>query len=541
VRRYYHQQLLEVLNTTSEAWVEIRRLLSIGNLHAASRLVADCYDAALDVSDFIQRLEGDGTKVSSLLLEYINFLAAAKVDAEDSAKCEQFVKHGRKCLMRIENSVRNDLRANEFMILFVPYKASMWDSMESVWLAARDDPQCQDVVMPIPYFERAPDGEFSEMCYEGAQYPSYVPIMDWQQFNIQEQHPDIIVFHYPYDSDNYVTSMHEDYFAVKLRQAADMLVYIPYFVTMNDVPEHFCVQPGTLLADKIIAQSDQARNDYARHLRQYEKQAGIEGALSRFSRNGGSVLALGSPKFDKVLHTRREDCQIPAEWYKYIEKPDGTRKKIVLFITTIANTLQGNEQIIRTLRRVFDCFVGRDDVALLWRPHPLIIATYASMRPGLLEEYLSVVGFYKQTDIGIYDDTGDLHRAIALSDAYYGPWSSLFILFQITGKPMMLQNEDIENKAAVQPKPADELPAAFYKDPAACTDLFKFHYQESDSHSLRDYLDYIVLYGDSPQATALGEQQVRVRKASLKNADGSAGREIYKHLKAAFVDNVSAR
>jgi len=42
--------------------------------------------------------------------------------------------------------------------------------------------------------------------------------------------------------------------------------------------------------------------------------------------------------------------------------------------------------------------------------------------------------------IGIYDDTGDLHRAICYSDAYYGDLSSVIVLYKNTGKPIMLEN-----------------------------------------------------------------------------------------------------
>lgn len=29
----------------------------------------------------------------------------------------------------------------------------MWDALESVWLAAKDDDRCECDVIPIPYFE----------------------------------------------------------------------------------------------------------------------------------------------------------------------------------------------------------------------------------------------------------------------------------------------------------------------------------------------------------------------------------------------------
>ena len=38
-------------------------------------------------------------------------------------------------------------------------------------------------------------------------------------------------------------------------------------------------------------------------------------------------LALGSPKFDKVIKSRREDQQLPQDWANLVEKPDGVRKR----------------------------------------------------------------------------------------------------------------------------------------------------------------------------------------------------------------------
>ena len=84
-----------------------------------------------------------------------------------------------------------------------------------------------------------------------------------------------------------------------------------------------------------------------------------------------------------------------------------------------------------------------DEVALLWRPHPLIKATIESMRPELWKEYEKLVEEYKKEGWGIYDDTADMDRAVALCDAYYGDGSSLVQLCQEAGKPVMIQNVEI--------------------------------------------------------------------------------------------------
>lgn len=147
-----------------------------------------------------------------------------------------------------------------------------------------------------------------------------------------------------------------------------------------------------------------------------------------------------------MLNTRKEDLEIPAEWLKIIEKPDGSWKKIVFYNTSVSALLQHGEKMLRKMESVFEIFkVNRDEVALLWRPHPLIQATIESMRPRMWEGYQEIRDRYVAEGWGIYDDTADLDRAVVLSDAYYGDGSSVVRLFQMAGKVVMMQIFDRES------------------------------------------------------------------------------------------------
>ena len=71
-------------------------------------------------------------------------------------------------------------------VVFLPYKASMWDSLESVWKAADEDREnCLAYVIPIPYCDRNPDGTAREWHCEKDLFPKYVPTMDWQSVDLQ--------------------------------------------------------------------------------------------------------------------------------------------------------------------------------------------------------------------------------------------------------------------------------------------------------------------------------------------------------------------
>jgi hypothetical protein len=54
---------------------------------------------------------------------------------------------------------------------------------------------------------------------------------------------------------------------------------------------------------------------------------------------------------------------------------------------------------------------------------------------------------------GIYDDSPDLHRAIAMSSGYFGDGSSsVFTLYRATRKPLMIQNTEITEQIAAETK-----------------------------------------------------------------------------------------
>ncbi|GFI19341.1 hypothetical protein IMSAGC009_04521 [Lachnospiraceae bacterium] len=110
----------------------------------------------------------------------------------------------------------------------------------------------------------------------------------------------------------------------------------------------------------------------------------------------------------------------------------------------MAALLKHDEKMLEKMKSVFKTFrENQDEVALLWRPHPLIKATIESMRPQLWQEYQKIMEQYKEEGWGIYDDTADMDRAVVLGDAYYGDGSSIVALYQQIGKPVMEQNVDI--------------------------------------------------------------------------------------------------
>ena len=456
MRKEQKKQVEEFLNVLSEMHTEIKKQVQKNERIKILELLEQCQQGAIQLGNLIESLESDDFITVHYLEEYCEILYGIYEEFEHSRIENQTVEAGQIYEMlnyhqlRIESSVKNDIALRREAV-FLPYKASMWDSMESIWLAADEDPDCDTYVIPIPYYDRNPDGTFREMHYEGDQYPAYVPVIEYETYDFEKRRPDMIFIHNPYDNCNYVTSVPPFFYSNNLKRFTDCLVYIPYFI-LGEVDrdneqavkgmEHFCTVPGVINADKVIVQSEKMRQVYIDVLTRY-----VGKDTKQYWKK--KILGLGSPKVDKIRNTKREELELPKEWISIIQKANGEWKKIILYNTSVAGLLQYDRNMLEKIGDVFSIFQkdeNREKIVLLWRPHPLIKATIKSMRPHLWMEYRKLVKEFKEEKWGIYDDSPDLNRAIAVCDAYYGDYSSLVQLCQYACKPVMIQNVVLSRK-----------------------------------------------------------------------------------------------
>lgn len=409
-------------------------------------LLSECQDSAVAMGGMIERLYGKETESVKELKAYCDLLypfAMALHNWNDRRRILlQLIQHITRLRTLIAQEVPNRLE-----VVFFPYKAAMWDSLESIYLAARQDLDCDAYVVPVPYYDLRPDRSFGQLHYEGKQFPDGIKIMDWRDYHFEERCPDVIYIHNPYDDCNLITSVIPRYYARNLRQYTGCLVYIPYFVLEEINPDdyeriegikHFCVLPGVIHAHKVIVQSEKMRRIYISEYRKMAEEANVKFSQEQLEKK---FLGLGSPKFDKLFNTKKDDCVLPMEWLKKIQKSDGTRRKVIFYNTSIAAFLKYKEMMLKKIQYVFSVFREKqEEMTLLWRPHPLMQATIASMHSELSKPYKALLDTYLEEGWGIYDDTPYMDRAIAISDGYYGDASSVVQMYQVTGKPVVVQD-----------------------------------------------------------------------------------------------------
>lgn len=424
MRKKDKKQLLDLIQTVEAANQMLVPMLERQSFQEMEGLLANEQEAALSIGNRVEQLAGEGTEAVAILEQYCEVLW--EITQADSVEKKRGGIQSLTGLLEEERHALEKIHTT-LDVVFLPYKASMWDCMETIWKAANEDEDCNAYVIPIPYFDLQPDGSAGEAHYEADLFPDYVPVVSYKDYDLKKEKPDIVYIHNPYDNYNRVTSVHPDFYSAVLKENTDMLVYVPYFFMGNGpLPEMHLNLPSYQTVDKIIVQDEQ-------------KAEGLSEYVSK-----EKLAVLGSPKVDHLLEMemRREkiiDREIPKEWRKKIEG-----RKIILFNISVSGILQHSKYAMEKIHYIISRFEKRRDTVLLWRPHPLVEATLKSMRPEMYEEYMAIKRSFLKKGKGILDESGDASVAVAIADAYVGENSSSLVhYFGVLGKPVFFISWDI--------------------------------------------------------------------------------------------------
>ncbi|HHT57295.1 CDP-glycerol glycerophosphotransferase family protein [Herbinix luporum] len=385
-------------------------------------------------------------------------------------------------------------KKNRWRAVFLPYNASMWTSLESIWRAAYNDPDCDAIVMPIPYYDIGNPSNIS-IKYEGDQLPDYVPITHYEHYNIEEHNPEIIFSHNPYDDTNNLNRVPEKYFSSNLKKHTSCLVYSPYFTYGANNPGRTDFQyavPGARNADFIIVQSDKVKEIF-----------------QSYGYPESKLLAVGSPKIDAIIYKMKEQVVTPKEWK---DKLHG-RKVFLLnthlsyFAKSSTNTTKSGDYAVRFHDEILNTFLNRTDCALIWRPHPFLEQMLSDRFPKCYTYVKKMIRLMNDSDNCVIDRTRDYSVAFRLSDALITTYSSLINEYMVTGKPVMI----FQKKAS-----EDEVKRAPIN---RNLNYFRF---KPDGMTFDSFVD-MVCRGEDP----LYNQRMDMINKAFLNMDGTAGEKAY--------------
>lgn len=410
------ESIVELTQLLIKAQEHIKQLLKQQEYASVLDLLQQCQQAAIQMGTIIEESEGEGFVTVTLLENYCELVFQTYQNVE-GAQEEISLTEMQQVLDVVAESVENDLKVRR-QVVFLPYKAAMWDCMESIWMAAKEDPECDVYVVPIPYYDKNPDGTVAKEHYEIDMYPEYVPVCRYDAFDFEEK-ADVMYIHNPYDQYNHVTTVHPFFYSYNIKKHTDKLVYVPYFVASYyesaEAGAAFIQTSGAIHADYVIAQSDLHKEFYVK--------SGYPSS---------KILTLGNPKLDAAQKKGNDRSLIPDEWKDIIEG-----KKVFLYNASIGTLLAwGQELYFGYMNYIFEQVTRDKDMVFIWRPHPLLEATIKSMRVHEWEVYSEFKKAVLDAPNAIYDDLPDAYVSIAASDAMFSDQSSLIFQYIATGKPV---------------------------------------------------------------------------------------------------------
>lgn len=437
---------VNIVNLLEEAHEKISSSADSEDWNSVIVLLEDCQDGAIAFGEKVEQVKGMGTQLVLSLEKYcedLYFMHEAILDA-GSIEISSMEETLKQDFVQIKKHNRQEI-VERREVVFVPYQASYWNSMDSVWEAACQDEKCDVYVVPVPFFRKNVDGSLSGMYYDGGEYPENVPICAYNTFDFGLHRPDQIFIQNPYDGYNASICVHPFFYAQNLKEYTDCLVYIPYFV-MDEIAdtdergkmslEYCCTVPGVVHSDVVVVQSEQMKKMYVEALTDW---AG-EDTKSVWEKK---ILPLGSP-LDDAKKKDKAQVKYPSDWNDIIFDKFQKRKRIVCYGITLGALLETGERALDKIESVLQVFKEKKgDIALVWKMPGDILYNLKKVNKKQAKKLRAMIEQYKNEGWGILCDSIDDETIVLLSDAYYGDSDKIVQLFKKYSLPVMIQNFNV--------------------------------------------------------------------------------------------------
>lgn len=382
-----------------------------GNSYISSKINKLCSDNMAVLEECADGVENK---------EYLELLdkfkeSVSKINLEDAAEISKKMKE------LISESV-------VYKVVFMPYEASMWDSLESIWMAADKDERCEALVVPITYYELDNNQNPIKKVNERNLFPKYVNAVNDEEYDLENDLPDIIYIHNPNDNTNLITRVDSRYYSWNLKKYCEKLVYVPYYKWVDGVSST-SFKSAMYYADYTVQSSDDAVKRYVDASPEYANILGMDAASVRKSMEK-KLINLGSPEVDKVLSLSKDNVPMPDDWKGKVIKS----RVNVVYNTTLDEIFKSKtfDKVKETLGFFKN---NRDKSFVIWRPHPLMRQSLVSMLPYLVDEYDEIMSEFINSGYGVLDTNPSMHYAMFWSDMYYGyKTSSMTELYKYTEK-----------------------------------------------------------------------------------------------------------
>lgn len=270
--RTLRKQMLTMIELLDKANGALKVNLTADRMNESGirQLLSDCQEAAITMGNELEMIYGEGSEIVHKLEEYHESLYQMTLVLKHPGKRYQFLQE----LTAQVNQARTLLDGqlpDRLEAVFLPYKASMWGSMERLWEASQNDKDCDTYVVPVPYYDRSPEGLFTGYHYEGDNFPSHIQVTHYENYNLLKRWPDTVFVQNPYDQTHPDMSIDPRFYSHEIKKVANTLIYISSISSDGMIPDNyegtqkavqFFTAPGVLNADMVVVGSETVKHMY---------------------------------------------------------------------------------------------------------------------------------------------------------------------------------------------------------------------------------------------------------------------------------------
>ena len=201
MRKQAKQQLCESIEYLIQTSDTLRELLGKLGREQALDVLAQMQDLVIHAGETIEASEAECEEIIHKLENTCEIIYQLTSSLDEFKVRIHLLKELKELFSEVYDEIQKNI-PGKLEILFLPYQVSMWDSLESVWMAAKDREDMDCYVMPIPFYDVLPDNSLGNIHYEGDRYPDYVPITSYLKYSIEARRPDVIFFHKHHKQNN---------------------------------------------------------------------------------------------------------------------------------------------------------------------------------------------------------------------------------------------------------------------------------------------------------------------------------------------------
>lgn len=284
-----------------------------------------------------------------------------------------------------------------------------WANVRSVWDAMRDDPEIEPIVVLLPFEHR--DYQWSRENAARQLDALGVPWQAWDGIDPATASFDAVLFTSPYDETRPAA-----YRFAALSKHVRFTGYIPYGLEVGGGSVNLFHQYGqavTLHASAVFVRSNGARQMYERHC----------------ASGAGHVVVTGHPRMDAM--SKLDEFAIDPTLLAQIGQ-----RSAVLWNAHFSFDADQWSTFDQLAMPILEEFAARPDLALLFRPHPLLwkklvnLGVYDDEGVAALRRELQAMGV-------VIDERADHRHAFAASSALMTDAGSFLMEYFVTGKPVL--------------------------------------------------------------------------------------------------------